>query len=149
MVQTRNPFLSAVSARLLRQARIPYPSDLTVKINTELVDGSPFVRVWFQTAGCSYDKQGLCTMCNYGVGETVAETVASDIGTALKAVPLDAASTLLVSPSGSMFDPREVPDPIRVAILEAVAENAGTVVCESRPARSPANGCVSFRDHRP
>lgn len=105
-----------------------------MKINTELVDGSPFVRVWFQTTGCTYDRQGLCTMCNYGVGKTVSETVVSDIRAALQAIPLDAASTILVSPSGSMFDPREVPDDVRVAILKAVAEtNAGTVVCESRP----------------
>ena len=133
MVQTRNPFLSAVGARL-RHGRAPYPSDVKVTVGTETVDGNPFVRVWFRTAGCTYDRQGLCTMCNYGVSDGIPETVAQDIRAALHAVPLDLRSTLLVSPSGSMFDPREVPDDLRTAILEAVAESgASTVVCETRP----------------
>lgn len=133
MLQTRNPFLSAVGARL-RYGRAPYPREVSVTINTEAVDGKPFIRVWFRTAGCTYDRQGLCTMCNYGISDGVPETVVDDIRAALRGIPIDATSTVLVSPSGSMFDPREVPDNIRAAILEAVAETAaGTVVCETRP----------------
>ena len=133
MVDTRNPFLSAVGARL-RRGRDPYPSSTNVTVGAENVDGYPFIRVWFRTAGCTYDRQGLCTMCNYGVSDGIPKTVAGDIRTAIQAAHLDPHATLLVSPSGSMFDPREVPDDTRVAILEAVAETAaGTVVCETRP----------------
>lgn len=133
MVQTRNPFLSAVGARL-RLGRAHYPLEVSVTVGTEVVDGKPFIRVWFRTSGCTYDRQGLCTMCNYGVGDRVAETVAEDIRVALRGVQPDGQSTVLVSPSGSMFDPREVPDEIRASILTAVAETeVGTVVCETRP----------------
>lgn len=133
MVQTRNPFLSAVGARL-RLGREHYSPEVSVTVGTETVDGESFIRVWFRTSGCTYDRQGLCTMCNYGVGDGIAETVVEDIRAALRGVQLDGKSTVLVSPSGSMFDPREVPDEIRASILTAVAETeVGTVVCETRP----------------
>ncbi len=133
MLQLKNPFLSTVCARL-RQQRPPYPSGVNVTVSTEIVDGSPFVRVWFRTAGCSYDKQGLCTMCNYGVGGAIPATIGDEISAALRTVDLDESATLLISPSGCMFDPREVPDEARHAILDAVRESpVGTVVCESRP----------------
>lgn len=133
MVQTRNPFLSTVAARL-RATRAPYASDTSVTVNTEILDGLPFRRVWFRTAGCTFDRQGLCTMCNYGFSEGIPATVTDDLRSSLRDVPIDPKSTLLVSPSGSMFDPREVPDEIRAAIFEVVAETAaGTVVCETRP----------------
>lgn len=113
---------------------MPFPPGNDVTTSQEIVDGAPFVRIWFRTAGCTYDRQGLCTMCNYGVGEPVTDSVVDAIAAALDEVPLDDRATVLVSPSGSMFDPREVPDAIRQSILAAVARSsAGTVLCETRP----------------
>ncbi len=129
----KNPFLSTICAHL-RRDRLAFGPGGDVTVGRETVDGTPFVRLWFRTTGCTYDKQGQCTMCNYGVGSHLPVTVVDDIRSALATAQVDSATTVLVSPSGSMFDPREVPDQIRAAILEAVAEcPAGTVLCETRP----------------
>lgn len=146
MADTRNPFLSAIGARL-RRDRQPFSPGTNVTVISETVDGSPFIRVWFRTAGCTYDRQGLCTMCNYGAGEGIPRTIAQEVREALAGARLDVCSTLLVSPSGSMFDPREVPDDLRGEVLAAVADTqVGTVVCETRPETVTDSRMEEFAD---
>lgn len=98
------------------------------------MDGAPFIRFWFRTAGCTYDRRGLCTMCNYGLGEHLPETIVDDLRAAVEGAGISGDATVLVSPSGSMFDPREVPDDVRADLLRVVAASpARTVLCETRP----------------
>jgi radical SAM enzyme (TIGR01210 family) len=133
VAQVRNPFLSTVCARL-RHRRPPFGEGANVTVGHEVVDGAPFIRLWFRTTGCTYDRQGLCTMCDYGEGDRLPETIEDDFRAAVEAAGITAEATVLVSPSGSMFDPREVPDHVRTELLRVVAESpARTVLCETRP----------------
>ena len=69
----KNPFLSRVCV-LLRETRPLIPDALAYTIRTEVVGGASFARLWFRTSGCTHDRQGSCTFCNYGRGG------ATDIG---------------------------------------------------------------------
>jgi radical SAM enzyme (TIGR01210 family) len=129
----KNPFLSRVALRL-RHGRPAFPSDRLTTIHHEVVGGRPFVRLWFLTEGCTHDRRGHCTMCNYGIGtpvrwDAVVDAVAEDLAV------LDGANgTLLLSPSGSMFDEREVPADIRRELFALAARSSfEQVLCESRP----------------
>lgn len=133
MTLARNPFLSTVCARL-RRDRPAFGEGANVTVGHEVVDGVPFVRLWFRTTGCTYDRQGLCTMCNYGAGDELPATIVDDLRAAVETAGITAEATVLVSPSGSMFDPREVPDHVRIEVLRVVAGSpARTVLCETRP----------------
>ncbi|MDR0415766.1 MAG: hypothetical protein LBH76_00330 [Propionibacteriaceae bacterium] len=112
----------------------------------ETVDGRAFVRVWFRTEGCAFDKQGLCTMCNYGAGDGVPPDIVDQVRAALAANPVAAAATVLISPSGSMFDRREVPADLRQALLSVVAQTpAAAVICETR---SETVSAAAMRDFK-
>lgn len=130
---TRNPFLSRVALEL-RRGRPAYPDDRLVTIHREVVGGRPFVRLWFLTPGCTHDRRGHCTMCNYGVGvgvrwDAVLRSVASEL-----AALSHTAGTLLLSPSGSMFDEREVPADVRRELFGfAACTGFDRVLTESRP----------------
>jgi radical SAM enzyme (TIGR01210 family) len=147
----RNPFLSRV-ALALRRGRPPFPVGVRWTLQTEVVDARPFVRLWFLTRGCSKDLQGACTMCNYGCGpEVTGEDMVAAVAEGLAAT--DHRGTLLVSPSGSMFDGREVPVPARRAILDLVAgSDFDDVICETRAetvTEELADELAAFQRRRP
>lgn len=129
----RNPFLSRV-ALSLRQGQPRLSAEPLTTVNRETVGGRPFVRLWFTTAGCTHDRRGRCTMCNYGTGEP------ADTESIVHAAALDLSrwgrthGTLLVSPSGSMFDEREV-DPLTRRQLLTLAASTGfeRILVETRP----------------
>ena len=128
-----NRYLSKIAA-VLRRGRPLYPPDRFATVYSEVVGGRPFVRLWFLTRGCTYDRRGLCTMCNYGRGTQldVAAVVAA-VSQQLAALG-DTGGTLLLSPSGSMFDELEVPPELRRTLFSlAAASRFDTVLTESRP----------------
>lgn len=129
----RNPFLSQV-ALSLRQGQPRLSAEPLVTVNSETVGGRPFVRLWFTTAGCTHDRRGRCTMCNYGAGEP------GDTESIVHAAALGLSrwsgthGTLLVSPSGSMFDEREVAPPTRRQLLTlAASTDFERILVETRP----------------
>ena len=129
----RNPFLSHV-ALSLRQSRPRLSAEPLTTVNRETVGGRPFVRLWFTTAGCTHDRRGRCTMCNYGTGEP------ADTESMIHAAALDLSrwgcthGTLLVSPSGSMFDEREVEPRTRRPLLTlAASTDFERILVETRP----------------
>jgi radical SAM enzyme (TIGR01210 family) len=64
--------------------------------------------LWFMTVGCSWDKDGGCTMCNHGCGHSVnEENTINAIKQGLASFPSDMAELFLLV-SGSFFDPHEV-----------------------------------------
>jgi len=89
--------------------------------------------LWFTTVGCSHDRQGHCTMCNYGRGQAVsADAVAGAVREALRSLG-STEGTLLLSPSGSMFDDREVAPDLRRALWALARESAfDRILTESR-----------------
>ena len=128
----RNPFLSRV-ALSLREARptscLEPPPPLVEKIPDGLL-----TRVWFRTAGCQWDRRGACTMCSYGSGPSrSAQQMVADVQTSLASAAVRT-GTLLVSPSGSMCDPREVPASAFLDILR-LASGSGfdRIIVETRP----------------
>lgn len=130
-MRLKNPFLSMIGVQL-RQDRPDFPVDHIVEVSEETVDERQFVRAWFRTMGCTYDRQGLCTMCNYGRAEGVPESVVEEMERALAKHGVHPDATILMSPSGSMFDRREVPPEICEALLKLTVP-AATVICETRP----------------
>lgn len=129
----RNPFLSRVALEL-RRGRPPFPADQLVTTQREVVSGRPFLRLWFMSPGCTHDRRGHCTMCNYGVGIPVSwDAVVRAVEQALESLG-GIGGTLLLSPSGSMFDEREVPAEVRRALFALAADTAfDRVLTESRP----------------
>lgn len=129
----RNPFLSKV-ALCLRQGQPRLSAEPFTTVNRETVGGRPFVRLWFTTAGCTHHGRGRCTMCNYGTGER------GDPESIVHAAALGLSrwgcthGTLLVSPSGSMFDEREV-DPLtrRQLLTLAASTDFERILVETRP----------------
>lgn len=62
-------------------------------------------------------------MCNYGAGPPVSiQDMVRFVSDGLASVPLDDRAMLLVSPSGSMFDPWEVPGQARESIFRLVRD---------------------------
>ncbi len=115
-----NPFLT----RAMREARRERPRlsrRTTHDVRLEEVPGGTVAAVWFSTAGCTWDA---CTMCDYGKGRPIGmaqifEGFRAGL-TALGDTPIE---YLLVSPSGSMFDPGEVPGQVRQRILQTLSEH--------------------------
>ncbi len=129
----KNAFLSVVMQQLRRQ-RPPVSQAQHWFNRVEQVPAGNYVELWFLTQGCSWDRQGACTMCNYGCGATrsVAELVDSvRIGLAEIDVSVD---ELMVAPSGGMLDPREVPPEARRRIYALVQGfPTETFLIETRP----------------
>jgi len=74
----------------------------------EEVVGGYYLELWFTTEGCSFDKNGSCTMCNYGVGNKVDnEIIIKKLEDYLDKLKLDI-TELMISPSGSLWDKNEV-----------------------------------------
>jgi radical SAM enzyme (TIGR01210 family) len=103
-----NPYLAAVM-RAVRSDRPALPTDQPFFTRIERVPAGNYVEVWFRTGGCTWDRAGGCTMCNYGAGSA---TTAADAVNAVRAA-LDELTEvpheLMISPSGGMWDPREMP----------------------------------------
>jgi radical SAM enzyme (TIGR01210 family) len=118
-IQT-NPFLAAVM-RAVRAGRPALRADQPFFNRVEKVPNGNYIEVWFRTGGCTWDHVGGCTMCNYGFGTdintlTAEETVRTALGNLT-----DHADELMVSPSGGMWDPREVPTDALVPIYKLAA----------------------------
>lgn len=99
----------------------------------ERVESGEFVEIWFMTGGCSHDRDGGCTMCNYGKGQSVDENeILYLIEKELKKLtpPL---KQLVISPTGSMFDDAEVSPELRNNIFGLVEKyNCEKFIIETR-----------------
>lgn len=103
-----NPYLGGVM-RAVRHDRPALRADQPFYTRVERVLGGNYVEIWFRTGGCTWDRVGGCTMCNYGVGEDAsADEIVAAVGQALQ--ELDGSPhELMISPSGGMWDAKEVP----------------------------------------
>lgn len=97
--------------------------DENTKYSVRTNPDNSFAGIWFQTRGCTHDRTGGCTMCDYSIGpETDTLTMVNAVSTALQEIE-GVYDTLLISPAGSMLDPIEVPIDARSKIFELVAES--------------------------
>ncbi|MFE4171577.1 hypothetical protein ACFRR7_05875 [Streptomyces sp. NPDC056909] len=112
--------------RQIRAGRTPHPSDTDWAVRkgtvwlrrpSAVVD---FYQFWFRTRGCTFDRGGQCSMCNYGVGPEIdPDAVYRSVAARIASVP--EGSLIYLSPSGSLFDEREVPAGLRRNLLRSVA----------------------------
>ena len=107
-IRFNNPLLSSVMHQL-RRTRPRLSAEVPFYNRVEKSHGGNYVEVWFLTSGCQWDARGSCTMCNYGQGPNRTEDeIVEAVRQGLAAIDVDVRE-LVVSPSGSMLDPLEVP----------------------------------------
>ena len=70
---------------------------------------------WFVTRGCSNDRAGGCTMCNFGWSKVTPDDILWQIDTIARKV--EGAPFIYLTPLGSMFDDAEVPPRVREYIF--------------------------------
>lgn len=107
-----NPLLAKIMA-VVRTDRPRLPASQPYFNRIERVPAGRYAELWFRTAGCTWDKQGGCTMCNYGASQRPsAEETAAAVRIGLDELPTPI-EELMISPSGSMLDPVEVDPDLR------------------------------------
>jgi radical SAM enzyme (TIGR01210 family) len=115
-----NIFLSRLMG-IIRKPRSQLSVDQPFFNRIERVTAGNYGEVWFRTAGCQWDKRGGCTMCNYGTSPSPSTgAMVESVKQALAAFD-QPISELMVSPSGSMLDPVEVPQEARSRIYSLIA----------------------------
>lgn len=116
-----NPILRRIMAEIY-QRRTPLPRGDLTNVRVERVQNQAFCEIWFMTPGCAHDALGGCTMCNYGKGHTVAEEeVLRGLQREIAALPHQL-QELIVTPTGSMLDDREVPTALREQIFQLLQQ---------------------------
>lgn len=94
------------------------PKEPVTVVRHEISDGGPMCEVWFMSQGCAYDREGGCVMCNYGKGHMVDEQIIlSRLREEFGKMP-KGDYNLIVNPSGSFLDEREVPPHLRRSIYD-------------------------------
>jgi radical SAM enzyme (TIGR01210 family) len=126
-------FLKAVMRKVYEaRSSLPPEQSLTV-LRHEVADGKPLYVLWFMTQGCTHDRNGGCTMCNYGKGWQVDPALVLDsIKSILDTLP-SRDYELIVNPSGSFLDEYEVPLSLRNKIYQLLKNtHFETLTIESR-----------------
>lgn len=98
--------------------RIALPEYPRTDARYEKVQDRVFSEVWFMTPGCSHDRDGGCTMCNYGKGHLVRqEEILQELKKQIDALP-ENLQELIVTPTGSMLDEQELPRELFIEVLK-------------------------------
>lgn len=127
-----NPVLKSIM-RTIYQNRQALGIDPKTVVRHEISDQQPMCEVWFMTEGCSYAREGGCTMCNYGKGHLIDEsTILTQLKNAFRELP-EANYNLIVNPSGSFLDKHEVSVSLREGIYELLDDiSFDSLTVESR-----------------
>ncbi|GGZ09114.1 hypothetical protein GCM10010300_61270 [Streptomyces olivaceoviridis] len=135
--QLRNLLVRA--NRAIRQDRPPFPEYTNSRLRTYTAatgharETVRMYQFWFRTRGCTYDRAGQCSMCNYGIGPEIdPRRIVRSVRRRLAEVPEGA--HIYLSPSGSLLDDLEVSPGLREQLLRQVAERRPALFAfESRP----------------
>ena len=112
-----NPVLRDIMQKIYRD-RKPLPENPRTVVRYEVVQGRLFSEIWFMTQGCFHDKNGGCTMCNYGKGHYVDhKELLQELEVRIGELSGNL-QELIVTPTGSMLDDWEVPQELFVEILK-------------------------------
>ena len=117
-MEKQNNVLKEITAQIYKY-RPTMPPHLRTNYRLEHVNGGLLCDLWFLTSGCIHDRQGGCTMCNYGKSESVIdyEQILRELKCIVKKLPFEFEDFLL-TPSGSMLDAHEVPLKMRDEIVD-------------------------------
>lgn len=128
----RNDFLLRVGKEARKKRASFWSEEETMSIRLTKTANGQDAGLWFRTAGCTYDAQGGCVMCDYSNGpHTRSEQMISYVKNGLKSVPSNCIN-LLVSPSGSMLDVKEVPLEALIGILRELEKTSFRIFFETR-----------------
>lgn len=128
----RNSFLLRMGREARKQRVAFWSEEETTSIRLTKTANGQNAGLWFRTAGCTYDAQGGCIMCDYSNGPyTSPEQMISYVKHSLKSLPPNC-TNLLVSPSGSMLDPKEVPLEALIGILRELNKTPFRIFFETR-----------------
>ena len=116
MEKNVNPVLQFVMQEIYKK-RKPLPEIPRTVVRYEKVQDKIFSEIWFMTPGCAHDRNGGCTMCNYGKGNHVSpKEIACELAIRIRQLPKNL-QELIITPTGSMLDEQEVPLEIFTEIL--------------------------------
>lgn len=122
MTAKSSPFLTAAMG-VVHAERPALPAEQPYFTRVERVPAGNYVEIWFRTGGCTWDGAAGCTMCNYGAGDAVGAADVRQAVAAALAELADEPHELMISPSGGLWDPKEVP-PEALPDVYALARSA-------------------------
>lgn len=116
--QKINPVLREIMKNVFNSRRV-FPVEYLTSLRREIVNNKLSCQLWFISPGCSHDNQGGCTMCNYGYGKGFhfeQKLILDSIREKLKELKGEDVQELLIGPTGSFLDNKEVPSTLRQEI---------------------------------
>lgn len=127
-----NKVLSKINKEIRKTREKLQPTDIFYP-RVERIVGGYYLELWFSTEGCSFDKNGSCTMCNYGIGYKVDNKIIIDeLQNYLDKEKLGI-TELMISPSGSLWDKGEVNEDLLCMIYNMVKDtNIDLFMIETR-----------------
>lgn len=110
-----NPVLRQIMKSVFNSRR-NFPVEYHSSLRKEVVNDKLSCQLWFISPGCSHDKHGGCTMCNYGYGKGFyikQRKILDSIKENLKKLDSQVVQELVIGPTGSFLDDKEVPTTLR------------------------------------
>lgn len=119
-----NPVLCKIM-KIVFNSRRNFPVEYLSSLRKEVVNDNMSCQLWFISPGCSHDNHGGCTMCNYGYGKGFhfeKKLILDSIKENLKQLEGEVIQELVIGPTGSFFDNKEVPITLRREIYKLLSE---------------------------
>ena len=144
-----NKYLSKIN-KILRENREKLKKSDIFYPRIEKVVNGYYLELWFSTNGCSFDKLGSCTMCNYGIGYKIENDIIIDkLRNYIKNLDIKI-TEIMISPSGSLWDTKEVNDNLLKEIYSLVNETyIPTFMIETRIDTISEKKLTQFRKFLP
>lgn len=118
--ENRNAFLDDYGVLIRRDAERYWDMN-KFSIREWNEDGVREGGIWFKTMGCSHEWSGGCVMCDYSFGsKTDSSEMIDCVEEALESMQ-EPCHNLIITPSGSMLDEKEVPRDALFGILKLFA----------------------------
>lgn len=119
-----NPVLREIMQTVFNSRTI-FPVKYFSNLRKEVVNNKLSCQMWFISPGCSHDNHGGCTMCNYGYGKGfhfAQKLILDSIKENLKELEGKDVQELVIGPTGSFFDDKEVPTTLRRKIYALLSK---------------------------
>lgn len=128
-----NPILRQVMKKIY-ELRTDFDSECC-NVRMECINDQDFVDISFASRGCTHEILGGCTMCNYGYRKEKKndfDEIFTQLQLKIKQLPRKIHELLLV-PTGSLLDDKEVPGDELIQVLQLVSHlECDEFICETR-----------------
>lgn len=115
LYKKENPVLSSIMQKVFL-SRDNFPVEYLASLRKEIVNNMISGQLWFISGGCSHEKKGGCTMCNYGYGKGFnfsQNKILDSIKECLDMLGNEHVHELVIGPTGSFLDDDEVSPDLR------------------------------------